>query len=192
MIFVDIDGVLAEFCWPFSQIIQRYDPTMPLVFTHEQPDWDTWGGEMTKERANYGWKSLRDTLNFWETLPRLAPPSVFPRLAAVHKNIPILFVTSRIPTAGHSVQRQCVNWLETQGILNPLVIVADRTTTKADIARIWSPYFIIEDSPQNALDYAAAGFEVALLDWPYTEGVKAPGIHRCSINEALEMAGVPL
>ncbi|KKK72955.1 hypothetical protein LCGC14_2898660, partial [marine sediment metagenome] len=65
-------------------------------------------------------------------------------------------------------------------------------TDKASIAKIWSPYFIIEDGPQNALDYAAAGYEVALLDWPYTKDTKAPGIHRCGIMEALEMAGVPL
>ena len=64
-------------------------------------------------------------------------------------------------------------------------------TDKAAIAHIWEPYFIIEDGPQNALDYAEAGFEVALLDWPYTENTKAPGIHRCSLTEALEMAGVP-
>jgi hypothetical protein len=199
MIFVDIDGVLAEFCGAFSRIIQQYDPTMPHIITSMQEDWGTWGGIMTDKRLNIGWEAVKRTDNFWETLPRLAPPSVFPRLATAHKEIPILFVTSRIPTVGRSVQSQCINWLEEQGILDPLVIVAGgdgrgRTgkTDKASIARIWSPYFIIEDGPQNALDYAEAGFEVALLDWPYTKDTKAPGIHRCNLTEALEMAGVPL
>ena len=153
---------------------------------------------MTDERLNYGWETVKLTENFWEKAPSLAPPEVFARLAVAHKTIPILFVTSRIPTAGNSVQRQCINWLEERGILDPLVIVAGgdargRTgkTDKAAIAKIWSPYFIIEDGPQNALDYAAAGFEVALLDWPYTATTKAPGIHRCNLTEALEMAGVP-
>ncbi|KKM27372.1 hypothetical protein LCGC14_1575360 [marine sediment metagenome] len=198
MIFLDLDGVLAEFCVPFSRVIQQFDPTMPTITTATQPDWGTWGGEMTDERLSFGWEVLKKVENFWETVPSLAPPSVFARLAAAHKEIPILFVTSRIPTLGNSVQRQCINWLEERGILDPLVIVAGgdargRTgkTDKASIARIWSPYFIIEDGPQNALDYAAAGFEVALLDWPYTANTKAPGIHRCNLDEALEMAGVP-
>ena len=197
MIFIDLDGVLAAFCEAFSHVIRKGDPTMPIITSSTQPDWDTWGGALTRERLNYGWETVRETENFWETLTRLAPPSVFPRLAATHKEIPILFVTSRVPTAGRSIQRQCINWLEEQGILDPLVIVAGRErgragkTSKADIARIWSPYFVIEDCPQTALDYAAAGFEVALLDWPYTADTKAPGIHRCSLTEALEMAGVP-
>lgn len=198
MIFVDLDGVLAEFCEMFSRVIRRADPTMPAITTATQPDWGTWGGALTKERLNLGWESVRATENFWETLRPLAPPSVFQRLAAAHKTIPILFVTARSPTAGNTVQAQCVNWLEGQGIEDPLVIVAggDRQgrkgkTNKADIADIWVPYFIIEDGPQNALDYAASGYEVALLDWPYTENTKAPGIHRCSLTEALEMAGVP-
>ena len=194
MIFLDIDGVLAEFCVAFSRLIQQFDPTMPSITSATQPDWSTWGGEMTKERASFGWEILKKVENFWEGVPSLAPPSVFRRIAAAHKTIPILFVTSRIPTVGNSVQRQCVNWLEQKGIEDPLVIVASgghKKTNKADIARIWSPYFVIEDCPQNALDYAAAGFEVALLDWPYTADTKAPGIHRCSLTEALEMAGVP-
>ena len=198
MLFVDIDGVLAEFCEAFSRVIQQFDPTMPTITTATQPDWGTWGGEMTNERLGFGWEVLKKVENFWESLAPLAPPSVFQRIAAVHKTIPILFVTSRIHTAGNSVQRQCVNWLEQYGIEDPLVIVAGgdkkgRTgkTNKADIARVWNPYFIIEDGPQNALDYAAAGFEVALLDWPYTATTKAPGIHRCNLTEALEMAGVP-
>lgn len=198
VLFCDIDGVLTEFCAAFSHIIRQADRTMPVITTATQPDWGTWGGEMTNERLNYGWETLKATENFWETLNPLAPPSVFKRLAAVHKTIPILFVTSRVPTAGNTVQIQCINWLEKHGIEDPLVIVAsgDRRirggkTNKADIAHVWEPYFIIEDGPQNALDYAAAGFEVALLDWPYTKDTRAPGIHRCSLAEALEMAGVP-
>jgi len=199
MIFVDIDGVLAEFCEAFSRVIQTFDPTMPTITTATQQDWGTWGGTMTDTRLNFGWEVLKQVENFWEKEGSLAPPSVFARLAAAHKEIPILFVTSRVPTAGNSVQRQCINWLEKRGILDPLVIVVGgdargRTgkTDKASIAKIWSPYFIIEDGPQNALDYAAAGYEVALLDWPYTATTKAPGIHRCNLTEALEMAGVPL
>ena len=190
--------MLAEFCIPFSNIIRQFDPSMPYISTSTQPDWGTWGGEMTDERLHRGWETVKLTENFWEKAPSLALPQVFARIAAAHKEIPILFVTSRIPTAGNSVQIQCINWLAKRGILDPLVIVAggDRQgrtgkTDKAAIAKIWSPYFIIEDGPQNALDYAAAGFEVALLDWPYTATTKAPGIHRCNLTEALEMAGVP-
>jgi len=198
MIFIDLDGVLAEFCGAFSRLIQQEDPTMPTIITSMQEDWGTWGGVMTNKRLNLGWESAKATENFWETLSPLAAPSVFQRIAAAHKTIPILFVTSRIATAGRSVQQQCINWLEAHGIEDPLVIVAGgdqrgRTgkTNKANIARVWNPYFIIEDGPQNALDYAEAGFEVALLDWPYTKDTKAPGIHRCTTTEALEMAGVP-
>lgn len=199
MLFVDIDGVLAEFCATFSRTIRDYDPTMPIIHTATQPDWGTWGGVMTNERLNIGWERVKETTNFWENLPPLASPVAFRRIAAVHKNIPIIFVTSRIPTRGRTVQVQCINWLEAQGIRDPLVIVAGgqnlegrhAKTTKAEIAKIWQPYYIIEDCPQNALDYAEAGFEVALLDWPYTADTRAPGIHRVPLAEAFALAGIP-
>lgn len=196
MIFVDIDGVLANFTRAFSTLIAEYDSTMPIIGPQDTPDWETWGGLMTPDRRKHGWQALKSTLNFWETVPPLAPPQVFRRLAASHKLIPILFVTARITTAGRGVQEQSVRWLEEQGVYDPLVIVAKGDvhigkTNKVDIARIWHPYFIIEDGPQNALDYAKAGFEVALLDWPYTKEIKAPGIYRCKLAEALAMAGVP-
>ena len=198
MLFFDIDGCLAEFCAPFSRLIQESDPTMPIITSDAQPDWGTWGGLMTDARASIGWGRVKSTENWWETLPTLAPPSVFQRIAAAHHDIPIIFVTSRIPTLGRSVYRQCINWLEAQGIEEPLVVVAhgskpDRTgtTSKQRIANIFRPVFAIEDCPQVALDYAAVGVEVALLDWPYTEGTRAPGIHRMGIVEALAMAGVP-
>lgn len=198
MIFQDIDGCLAEFCEPFSRLIREEDPTMPIIDSAHQPDWSTWGGLMTDKRANIGWEKVKATENWWETLPSLAPPSVFRRIAAAHHDIPILFVTSRIPTLGRSVYHQCINWLEAHGIMEPLVVVAhgskpDRTamTSKQEIAQTFRPYFAIEDCPQVALDYAAVGVEVALLDWPYTEGTRAPGIHRMGIIEALAMAGVP-
>ena len=198
MIFHDLDGVLAEFCKPFARLIQKEDPTMPLIISSMQQDWSTWGGLMTDERLNIGWEAVKRTENWWETLPDLAPPSVFRRIAAAHHDIPIIFVTSRIPTLGRSVYQQCINWLEAHGIEEPLVIVAhgskpDRTamTSKQRIANIFRPVFAIEDCPQVALDYAVVGVEVALLDWPYTEGTRAPGIHRMDIVEALAMAGVP-
>ncbi len=198
MIFFDIDGCLAEFCEPFARLIQKEDPTMPLICSSTQLDWSTWGGHMTTKRADIGWEAVKRTENFWETMPDLAPPSVFRRIAAAHHDIPIIFVTSRIPTAGRSVYHQCINWLEAHGIEEPLVIVAhgskpDRMakTTKQRIANIFRPVFAIEDCPQVALEYAAVGVEVALLDWPYTEGTRAPGIHRMGIVEALTMAGVP-
>lgn len=197
MLFCDIDGVLAEFCEAFSKLIREEDPDMPLVTSPTAADWGTWGGHMTKPRLNYGWKRAKATENWWETLDPLAPPEIFRRIAASHHDIPIIFVTSRVQTVGRSVYHQCVNWLEAQGIEEPLVVVAkgstNRTgvTNKAEVARIFEPYFIIEDCPQVALDYAAAGFEVALLDWPYTRDTVAPGIHRCTLTEALAMAGVP-
>lgn len=199
MIFVDIDGVLAEFCASFSRLVREGDSAMPIITSPTAADWNTWGGHMTQKRKSYGWARVKKTENFWETLDPLAPPEVFRRIAASHHDIPIIFITSRVATAGRSVYHQCINWLEAQGIEEPLVIIAPAKhslsgrckTSKAEIASVFRPYFAIEDYPQNALDYAAVGVEVALLDWPYTEGTVAPGIHRMGIIEALTMSGVP-
>lgn len=197
MIFCDLDGVLADFTGAFSKLIQEDDPTMPLVRTRDALDWDTWGGILTKARAKIGWKKVTQTENFWETLDPLPSREVFQRLAACHRTIPILFVTSRTPSAGLSVFHQTINWLEMHGIRDPMVIapngsprINDRMD-KADVAEIWNPYFVIDDSPKTSLAFAAAGFEVAMLDWPYTKDTKAPGIIRCGLIEALAMAGVP-
>lgn len=187
MIFVDLDGVLCDFYKAFTAIIaQRH--VVPVLSSR---DVVVWSEGLSPAQIDYGWRTVEASPDFWENLEPLAPPSVFRRLAAAHKDVPILFVTSR-EVGGDGAWSQSIRWLEKMGIREPLVIRHVGRGRKGELVPIWSPIdMAIEDDPRQALAYARAGVEVALMDWPYTVGVTHPNIHRCNIIEALSLAGVP-
>jgi len=188
MIFIDLDGVLADFYKAFSAIIARKYPGVP-VLSHAQVR--GWNDGLTPKQIDYGWRTVENSLTFWRGLEPLAPLSVFRRLAAAHKDVPVLFVTSR-EIGGDAAWGQSILWLEKMGIKEPLVIRHVGRGRKGELVPIWNPIdMAIEDDPRQALAYARAGVEVALMDWPYTEGTIHPNIHRCNIIEALSLAGVP-
>jgi len=196
MIFVDIDGVLAEFSGAFSKLVaEKYDT--PLIRTREVQDW-WWSNVYGKEHFDYGWRRVEKELNWWESLESLATAEQLRRVARAHRDLPIIFVTSRASGGvnSDSTYHQTIRWLERRGIEEPLLIHTKGDgkggkTNKADLVDRFGAYFAIEDSPQNALDYAEKGIEVALLDWPYTATTLHPKITRCGLTEALTLAGVP-
>ena len=188
MIFIDLDGVVANFYKAFSTIIAQKYPDVPVV---SQVDIEVWSNGLTPKQIDYGWRTVEKSPTFWYDLEPLAPLSVFRRLAAAHKDVPILFVTSR-EVGGDAAWGQSIRWLEKMGIKEPLVIRHVGRGRKGELVSIWNPIdMAIEDDPQQALAYARAGVEVALMDWPYTAGTVHPNIHRCNIIEALSLAGVP-
>jgi uncharacterized HAD superfamily protein len=186
-VFCDIDGVLAEFCEPFSTLLHEAFGT-PVVSTHEMTEW---GLGRTKAQIEWGFERILEFPGFWENSPRLATPVQLRRIAAAHRELPIIFVTARADSAGDTVYHQTVRWLEQYGIMEPLVVVVARAGDKIKLIERFNPDFVIEDAPHTALAFAKRGVPVALMDWPYTASTRAPGIMRCGLTEALTIAGVP-
>jgi uncharacterized HAD superfamily protein len=186
-VFCDIDGVLADFCTPFSTLLHEEFGT-PIV-GHEEMT--AWGMGRPAAQITWGFERIAELPNFWEDVPRLATAFQMQRIAAAHQDMPIIFVTARHTSAGDSTYHQTVRWLESYGVKEPLVIVTKTSGAKPLLIERFNPYFVIEDAPHTALAFAQLNVPVALMDWPYTASTHAPGIMRCGLTEALTLAGVP-
>ncbi len=181
MIFVDIDGCLANFDKGFiATIAEKYGPTDVSGRT----DWK-WSSVYPRKQYDYGWKQTEKTEGWWEKLESLAPQIVFERLALFHRDLPVVFITCR----KYYTREQTYNWLRASGITDPELVLCE---DKGLVARSLEPYAAVEDSPKQALLLAEAGVEVALVDYPYNRDISHPLITRCeTILEAFDLVGLP-
>lgn len=194
-VFLDVDGVLADFVLHLTRCLAAAGRPVPETSQAEVRDW--WLRDiMSDEDRALGERLLADAVNWWEGVPPLADGASLRRLAAGHKGVPVVFVTSRRPTRGDPVWRQTVRWLERLGIGEPPVLVATsrglgRGSDKAALARRWGARAAVEDSPLEARRYAAAGVPVLLVARPYNEGLVGEGIRRLALADALDAIGLP-
>jgi len=133
------------------------------------------------------WNHLRETGNFWETLPEIEPGAVS-RLAAAAaaQGWEVIFITSRPDTAGDTVQVQSQRWLRTHGFELPSVFVVSES--RGHVAASLSLDVVIDDSPENCVDVAADSGATPLLLWRAGADLLPPGLKRLPIHVVSSMA----
>jgi hypothetical protein len=177
---VDMDGVLAD----LRSALRR----------HEAALFGTTGS--AGQRLSTGhrrrlWDRVRETENFWETLDEPAPGGVA-RLAALtdERRWEVIFLTTRPPTAGASVQVQTQRWLISHGFFCPSVYVVRRS--RGVIAAALEIDVVVDDRSENCLDVISDSSAQAILNWPRTAAVPDIVLNRPRIDvvssfaEALE------
>src|SRR5688572_26015958 len=155
----DLDGVVADFRTAFldaaakllgREAIRR--PSAPL------PDFDA----VSAADAKRVWRVIAETPNWWVGL---APyePSQIARLYQLARRFrwEVSFLTSRIPTAGDSVQFQSQTWLETHGYYMPAVVTVPGS--RGEIANALRLDVIIDDQFLNCLEVVGASQAKAVL-----------------------------
>jgi hypothetical protein len=102
--------------------------------------------------------------DFWESLAEAEPGAVsrLATLAASHL-WEIIFLTSRPPTAGATVQLQSQRWLESKGFALPSVYVAQGP--RGRIAAALGLDVVVDDSPDRCIDVVADSEARAILVW---------------------------
>ena len=117
---LDLDGVVADFPTAFldtaagllgPDAIRR--PSAPL------PDLNG----VSASDAKRVWRVITETPNWWLSLAPYEPAQIarLYQLARRHR-WEVSFLTSRLPTAGDSVQFQSQTWLEANGFYMPAVV----------------------------------------------------------------------
>ncbi len=123
------------------------------------------GLRLTTSQRSQLWDHVRQTDNFWTTLPE-QEPGIIARLAemANARRWEVIFVTTRPSSAGDTTQRQSQQWLERYGFQLPSVFVVRRSRGKlADALHLDA---VVDDRPENCLDVVLDSKARALLIWP--------------------------
>ena len=117
---IDLDGVVADFRTAFldtaakklgADAIRR--PSSPM------PDLDA----VSAADAKHIWQVITATPNWWLGLAPYEPAQIARLYQLARRNRwEVAFLTSRIPSAGDSVQFQSQAWLEAHGFYMPAVV----------------------------------------------------------------------
>lgn len=155
----DIDGVLADFRGAFLELAVRLlgesaikRKSAPL------PDLDA----VSAADAGRVWKVITDTPNWWLSLAPYEPLQLarLYQLARRHR-WEVTFPTSRIPTAGDSVQFQSQAWLEAHGFYMPSVVMVPGS--RGEIANALRLDVIVDDQFLNCVEVVGASQTKAIL-----------------------------
>ena len=190
-IIFDIDGILADFTYGFTELAKIAFQTRQL-HTHEQQYWEDFGG-ITKEQTAALWKLIDANPTWWGTLPIMPiPPAVQDRLARLVVRAPVYFVTSRKDPTG-KVAMITRTWLYSKlELTSPNVICSSR---KGDLAKALNAGYLLDDKVGNVLytTWATDGRTKAyLMDRPYNQldsrGIgSTPPLRVKSLEEFLEV-----
>ena len=102
--------------------------------------------------------------DFWETLDEIESGAI-KRLAALteDRRWEVIFLTSRPPSDGSTVQRQSQRWLERHGFPLPSAYVVQGS--RGLIAKALQIDLVIDDRPENCLDVVLESQAGAILVW---------------------------
>jgi hypothetical protein len=150
--------------------------------------------ELTLTRAQQSqlWEHLAGIENFWRELPETVP-GIVARIAeaARVRRWDVIFLTTRPPVAGETVQVQSQQWLQAHGFAFPSVFVVQRSRGK--IAGALELDAVVDDRPENCLDIALDSKAQAILIWQGDPQKVPLGVDRLSvrvvksISEALDV-----
>jgi hypothetical protein len=155
----DLDGVVADFRTAFLDVATKLigteairRPSAPL------PDFDA----VSPADAKRVWRVITETPNWWLGLAPYEPAQIA-RLYQLARRYrwEVSFLTSRIPTAGDSVQFQSQAWLEAHGFYMPAVVTVPGS--RGEIANALRLDVIIDDQFLNCLEVVGASQTKAIL-----------------------------
>lgn len=133
------------------------------------------------------WRRLASAEDFWETLAEIEDGAIR-RLATIadERRWEVIFLTSRPPTAGRTVQRQSQRWLERHGFVTPSVFVVNGS--RGRIAEALDLDVVIDDRPDNCLDIVLESKAGAVLVWRGTQASVPVAARRLGISVAPSVA----
>jgi hypothetical protein len=142
---------------------------------------------LTQREQDRLWRHVRESDNFWETLPEIEPGAVARFSAAAAKaRWDVIFLTQRPSTAGDTVQLQSQRWLRAHGFELPSVCVVSGSRGK--VAASLSLDAVIDDRPDNCLDVSVDSGAMPVLLWRQAPERLPPGVSRLHLTVVSTMA----
>jgi len=155
----DLDGVVADFRTAFLDVAARVigrdhilRPGSPM------PDLDS----VSAADAKRVWKVITDTPNWWLGVAPYEPAQIA-RLYQLARRYrwEVSFLTTRIPTAGDTVQFQSQSWLEANGYYMPAVVTVPGS--RGEVANALRLDVVVDDQYLNCLEVVGSSQAKAML-----------------------------
>jgi hypothetical protein len=155
----DLDGVVADFKTAFLAIAEVVlDRDAIDRRASPMPDLDA----VSAADAKRVWKVITETPNWWHGLSPYEPDEIAHLYQLARRfRWEVSFLTSRVPTAGDSVQFQSQTWLETYGFYMPAVVTVPGS--RGEIANALRLDVVIDDQFLNCLEVVGASQAKAIL-----------------------------
>jgi hypothetical protein len=200
----DLDGTIADMHVVLRKEAERLFGEAELSASVEQPGAEVGARNepesvqvmaelhLTGRQQMQLWEHVKTIENFWSGLPEMEP-GIVARIAqiAAARRWEIIFLTTRPPVAGDTVQIQSQRWLEAHGFPLPSVFVVRRSRGKvADALELDA---VVDDRPENCRDVAVDSKAKPILIWPGDPKQVPPSATRLgvrvvtSISEALDL-----
>lgn len=166
---IDVDDVLTDFNSAFLNLCHEFFGTPKDV---QITVWDFYKcvPGLTYEMEQIVWKKIKQTENFYESLPVYASQEDLLLLkefieAGRHD---IFFITSRFPTKGKTVEEQTTFWIEKYVGIRPRVFV---TPKKGMLCRQLEIRLALDDAPHHIEDLTNHGIQTVVMDWSYNRHI---------------------
>lgn len=172
-ISLDVDGVMADFVYSFTKELNIIDPTVGVYHTHQQVEW--WF-DTAKENYNDTWSYIKNSFNWWMTVPPLASQEDVDAINQLAEKDEVFFITSRTNgKQGLSAQEQTKYWLEGIGIHRPFVI-ATRGSKKAQLLDSLDIDYHLDDKVSIIIDvHLKSNALSCILNQPYNDKIHISG-----------------
>lgn len=177
---LDCDGVLADFSGRFIQMANfKYGLQLR---PEDQHGWAHQSLGLSDKQADELWTEIKRTQNWW--LSSLEPMPDTHVLTYAKDKYRIYFITSRVPSAGLSLEDQTAMWIRRHFFIpNPTVIVSSH---KGPLAAALNLDYFLDDRPENTLNVRAFSpfTKVFIHSAPYNREFNQGSIERVdSVNE---------
>ena len=155
----DLDGVVADFRTAFLDAAGKLlGPGSIQRRSSPMPDLDG----VSAADAKRVWKTITDTPNWWLGLAPYEPAQIA-RLYQLSRRFrwEVSFLTTRIPTAGDSVQFQSQAWLEAYGFYMPAVVTVPGS--RGEVANALRLDLVVDDQFLNCLEVVSSSQAKSIL-----------------------------
>src|SRR5262245_34983271 len=155
----DLDGVVADFRTAFLDLAAEVlGPDAIRSKSAPMPELNS----VSAADAKRVWKVITDTSNWWLGLKAYEPDQIA-RLYQLARQFrwEVSFLTTRIPTAGDSVQFQSQEWLETHGFYLPAVVTVPGS--RGEVANALRLDVVVDDQFLNTLEVVSSSQSKAIL-----------------------------
>lgn len=167
---IDVDGVCADFSSKFVELANKRYGTNHSTLDQHNWEFEPW---FTKAQVGHVWdQDIKPSPNFWQSLRPLPGTDKLKRLP---KDVEPIFITSRIPTSGHSVQNQTAAWLRQNFYISyPYVIVVSDPKEKLPLIKNLGLDNFIDDKDTTILELNAGGIRTYAKLAPYNSSKPFP------------------
>ncbi len=183
----DVDGVLADFCYGFSDLAIRrfHQPFIAPYSNGGQPSWE-WSHYpgIPHDVISAMWAFIQESEIFWYDLLPLTPRGEIEDMRVTCRQFNVAYMTAR---PGDTAKQQTEDWLTEYGFPSGQVIIqADKPKGCHRLQGAGAEIVgIIDDRPRTLVDLYEDGWPVTIRDAQYnrTDTADVSAQRRLSLRE---------